>query len=74
MEINRESYINKINLLLKEMPVVALIGPRQVGKTTLARMIATEYSEVTFFDLENPVSLSKFNDAEFRLKEVAIHK
>ena len=43
---------------LKSVPVVAIIGPRQVGKTTLARQIAAEYTGVTqFFDLEDPRDL-----------------
>jgi len=45
----------EINVKLKESPVVALLGARQVGKTTLARKIS-EFLEggVTFFDLESP--------------------
>jgi predicted AAA+ superfamily ATPase len=62
MEIIRKNYLNEINELLKFTPVVALIGPRQVGKTTLARMVAQEYPDVTFFDLENPASLSRLSD------------
>ena len=38
---------------LERSPIVSLLGPRQCGKTTLARMIAEERSAV-FFDLENP--------------------
>lgn len=34
--IEREDYIIKIRELLDNNPVVGLIGPRQVGKTTLA--------------------------------------
>jgi len=32
--------------------VVLLIGPRQVGKTTLARLLATEHPDAVVFDLE----------------------
>lgn len=71
MQIERHYYISKIKELLKETPVVALIGPRQVGKTTLARMIAAEYSEVTFFDLENPTSLSKLQDPLLALQSLS---
>jgi predicted AAA+ superfamily ATPase len=71
MEIKRNYYINKIKELLKETPVVALIGPRQVGKTTLARMIAAEYPEVTFFDLENPASLSKLHEPLLALQNLS---
>lgn len=35
-------------------PIAALLGPRQCGKTTLARMIA-DREPCTFFDLENPL-------------------
>ncbi len=71
MEIKRNYYLNEIKELLKETPVVALIGPRQVGKTTLARMIALEYPEVTFFDLENPASLSKLQDPLLALQTLS---
>ena len=43
------------NVKLKESPAVALLGARQVGKTTLARKISEFLEgEVTFFDLESP--------------------
>ena len=45
---------------LERNPVAALLGPRQCGKTTLARQIATrEPSE--FFDLESPVDLRRLS-------------
>lgn len=71
MQIKRHYYINKIKELLKETSVVALIGPRQVGKTTLARMIAAEYAEVSLFDLENPTSLSKLQDPLLALQNLS---
>lgn len=42
-----------LELLLQEHAAVALLGPRQVGKTTLARQIAARRPAV-YFDLENP--------------------
>jgi uncharacterized protein len=45
---------DRILLGLEESPVVALLGARQVGKTTLARMIAADRPDVVFFDLERP--------------------
>lgn len=41
-------------------PVVALLGPRQCGKTTLARMLAENWPDapVTRFDLEDPTDLA----------------
>jgi predicted AAA+ superfamily ATPase len=41
-------------------PIVSLLGPRQCGKTTLARMIAGS-SECTYFDLEDPVDLRRLS-------------
>jgi predicted AAA+ superfamily ATPase len=37
--------------------VVALVGPRQCGKTTLAQAIAAARGDATFFDLEDPAAL-----------------
>jgi len=71
MEIKRVKYTNEINELLKETPVVALIGPRQVGKATLARIIASNYSQVSFFDLENPAHLAKLNDPLLALQSLS---
>lgn len=49
-EIARPHQVAKIQALLSQFPVVALIGPRQAGKTTLARSLAPAH----FFDLEDP--------------------
>ena len=38
--------------LLGQFPAVALLGPRQVGKTTLARQIAQQHGPALFLDLE----------------------
>ncbi len=47
---------------LRQFPTVALLGPRQAGKTTLARLI-TGNSDSLYLDLENPVDLEKLSDA-----------
>jgi hypothetical protein len=53
---------------LDEYPVVGILGSRQVGKTTLARMIAQSSSkEVIYLDLELPSDLNKLQDAELYL-------
>lgn len=53
--IHRGEHLNRVRTLLGQFPVVGLIGARQVGKTTLARMLAEEYcGPVTHFDLEFP--------------------
>ena len=46
---------------LNDMPAVALLGPRQVGKTTLALNIG-ESRESIYLDLENPADLEKLRD------------
>lgn len=49
-------------------PIVALIGPRQVGKTTLAKMLIDEVNQPTLYlDLELQSDLNKLNDAELFL-------
>jgi hypothetical protein len=51
--IARPKYQSEIEARLKTNPVVALLGPRQTGKTTLAREIAAG-REAHYFDLERP--------------------
>ena len=41
-----------IELALKRQAAVAIIGPRQVGKTTLARKIADSHPGALYLDLE----------------------
>ena len=51
-------------------PVVALIGPRQVGKTTLAKqLISTQEKTSLYLDLERQSDLFKLNDAELFLSQ-----
>jgi predicted AAA+ superfamily ATPase len=51
--INRNSLMAAIRVRLGESPVVALLGARQVGKTTLAEQVAAEWGGPTVvFDLE----------------------
>lgn len=49
-------------------PVTAILGPRQCGKSTLAKHILKEINKDTLFlDLERPADLQKLNDAEWFL-------
>jgi len=51
--------------------VVAIIGARQVGKTTLAREIVNQWNgPVEFFDLENPAELARFEDPMLILQDL----
>lgn len=48
---------------LKQFPVVAILGPRQVGKSTLARLIAKQSKGATIFDLEHGPDLARLAEA-----------
>ena len=50
--INRSAYIKRLEIAIRRSPVTALLGPRQCGKTTLARMLC-EGRDATFYDLES---------------------
>ncbi len=57
----------RIRLALERVPVVVLTGPRQSGKTTLAREFLSEDS-VNYFDLEDPVSLTRLEQPRTALE------
>jgi len=54
---------------LEESPVTVLLGARQTGKTTLARLISSEYDQVQFFDLERAVGREALSTPELTLEE-----
>lgn len=52
--IKRPHHLDRIRLLLRQSPIVALLGARQVGKSTLARqLVAGHKGAVRLFDLED---------------------
>ncbi len=53
--IKRIELLKSIKIALKSFKVVALIGPRQVGKSTLAKQLAMSNKTHHFFDLEDPI-------------------
>lgn len=59
--IERPRWLTAIRAALKRSRVVALIGPRQAGKTTLAREIVPADSPA-YFDLEDPASLARLSE------------
>ena len=56
--IPRAALISHVRAALARSRVVALVGPRQCGKTTLARILARAGS-ANYFDLEDPRSLAQ---------------
>jgi uncharacterized protein len=59
-----------IEASLDEFPVVGILGSRQIGKTTLARMIQKDSSrEVIYLDLELPSDLNKLQEPELYLSQ-----
>ncbi len=52
---------NSVELALTRFPVVTIVGPRQCGKTTLARQFVSAGS-ANYFDLEDPVSLARLEN------------
>ena len=53
----------EISLLMKQFPAVAILGARQVGKTTLAKQLAASQKYPTLYlDLENPLDVRRLSD------------
>lgn len=49
---------------LKTNPAVALLGARQVGKTTIAEIVIKKFPQAIYLDLERPADLNKLTDPE----------
>ena len=65
----RNTLFQTIQNALERSRVVALIGPRQCGKTTLARQFVPPDS-VNYFDLENPFSLARLDQPMTTLQDL----
>ena len=62
--MKRPSYLEAIDRHFKVHPACAILGPRQVGKTTLAKAYIENHLKVKahFFDLENPLDLARLEN------------
>ncbi len=69
VRIERHALQARVQRRLRDSPVVALVGPRQCGKTTLAREIA-QGRRTTYFDLEDPVSLQRLAEPKTALESL----
>jgi predicted AAA+ superfamily ATPase len=66
--IPRKRHESIVLRLLRDFPVVAILGARQVGKTTLAQQIMEVHKGPTQrFDLEDPADLARLDDARLAL-------
>ena len=71
MIIDRKQEVEAIQGLLRRHPVVGMIGARQVGKTTLARLLIKKTKGASsYFDLENPEDLARIADPMLALKDL----
>ena len=67
--IKRADHLHAVGVLLRQFPVVTILGPRQVGKTTLARQVLARWrGSTTMFDLENPEDLGLLADPLLTLR------
>lgn len=66
--IPRTGYAQRVRALLRQYPVVCLLGARQVGKTTLARSIASRGPAANFYDLEDSDQLARLADPLLELR------
>lgn len=66
--LHREKHLATIRENLKRAPIAGLLGPRQCGKSTLARQIAAESATSHWFDLEDPDDLEKLKESSLALK------
>jgi hypothetical protein len=68
----REGFEQEIEAAFVVHSVVALLGPRQAGKTTLARMFASRFpefpAETNYFDLENPLHEARLANPHLALE------
>ena len=68
MMIHRQAHV-EVRDRLQDMPAVVLLGPRQVGKTTLARQIAAGWpGGAVYLDLERPADQLRLDDADSYLR------
>jgi uncharacterized protein len=67
--VDRPFELAALERALRAFPVVAVVGARQVGKTTLARqLVARRKGKTHYFDLERPEDLARLDDAMLALE------
>jgi hypothetical protein len=68
--LDRPNELEALDHLLRDFPVVGIVGARQVGKTTLANAFVGQIRKnAVFYDLENPEDLARLTDPMLALKQ-----
>ena len=62
--LKRNDLQKRLTELLKDYPAVAILGARQVGKSTLAKQTLKTFKSAVFLDLQLPRELNKLSDPE----------
>ncbi len=63
----------KIKRSLSFFPTVAILGPRQAGKTTIAKRVLEDFENSIYLDLEKSSDRDKLNEPEFYLNQHKEH-
>ncbi len=71
--MKREQLLEDIRFTAHVHPICGLLGPRQAGKTTLARMYAEKHyaGDYKFFDLENPADVSRLENPLLAIQQTS---
>lgn len=73
MYLARNNWTKRLNDYLDVFPVVAILGPRQCGKTTLAKLFVDSLEskkQVHFFDLEDQFDLAQLANPQLALEDL----
>ncbi|MCP5111868.1 MAG: ATP-binding protein [bacterium] len=68
--MERAGFIHDIRRAFRVTPVVAILGPRQCGKTTLARIFGRRRRRIVRFDLEDTTHLARLKDPKLALEDL----
>jgi len=71
--LKREKYLQDIIAQFRVHPICAILGPRQVGKTTLAHLFVEQHfaGDAYFFDLENKEDLARLDNPMLAFRSIS---
>ncbi|NBT86182.1 MAG: ATP-binding protein, partial [Alphaproteobacteria bacterium] len=70
-KIYREIFIKEIESLFNIVPIVAILGPRQCGKSTLAKQYIQKLKEpIHYFDLESDLDAARLTEPQLALQSL----